>query len=52
MENKKTIEKIIEYIEDNLDNQLNLDDIAKEAAYSKFHPVSYTHLTLPTICSV
>lgn len=37
MENKKTIEKVIEYIEDNLDNQLNLDDIAKEAAYSKFH---------------
>ena len=26
MENKKTIEKIIEYIEDNLDNQLNLDE--------------------------
>ena len=37
MENKKRLKKIIEYIEDNLDNQLNLDDIAKEAAYSKFH---------------
>lgn len=37
MENKKIIEKVIDYIENNLDSQLNLDEIAKEAAYSKFH---------------
>lgn len=37
MENEKIIKKLISYIEDNLDSQLNLDEIAKEAAYSKFH---------------
>lgn len=37
MENKKMIKKVIDYIENNLDSQLNLDEIAKEAAYSKFH---------------
>ncbi len=37
MENEKTIKKIIDYIENNLDSQLNLDEIAKEAGYSKFH---------------
>ncbi|MBT9777592.1 helix-turn-helix domain-containing protein [Clostridium sp. MCC353] len=37
MENEKIIKNVISYIEDNLDSQLNLDDIAKEAAYSKFH---------------
>lgn len=37
MENEKTIQKIIDYIENNLDLQLNLDEIAKEAGYSKFH---------------
>lgn len=37
MENIKMIEKVVEYIEDNLDSQLNLDEIAKEAGYSKFH---------------
>lgn len=31
------IKKIIEYIENNLDGQLNLDEVAKEAGYSKFH---------------
>lgn len=34
MENKK----IIDYIENNLDSPLCLDEIAKEAGYSKFHP--------------
>lgn len=37
MNNKKMINKIIDYIENNLDSQLNLDSIAKEAGYSKFH---------------
>lgn len=37
MANKKVVESIIEYIENNLDSQLNLDVIAKEAGYSKFH---------------
>lgn len=37
MESKKRILKIIDYIEINLDSQLNLDKIAKEAGYSKFH---------------
>lgn len=37
MENEKIIKNIINYIEDNLDSQLSLDEIAKEAAYSKFH---------------
>lgn len=37
MENKKIIKKLIDYIENNLDSQLNLDKIAKEAGYSKFH---------------
>lgn len=37
MENKQIIKKVIDYIENNLDSRLNLDDIAKEAAYSKFH---------------
>ena len=37
MKNGKMIKKIIDYIENNLDSQLNLDEIAKEAAYSKFH---------------
>jgi len=37
MENKRIIKAIINYIENNLDSQLNLDEIAKEAGYSKFH---------------
>ncbi|UWP59228.1 helix-turn-helix domain-containing protein [Ruminococcus gauvreauii] len=37
MENEKTIMKVIDYIENNLDRQLNLDEIANEAGYSKFH---------------
>lgn len=37
MENLKIIKQVIDYIENNLDRQLNLDEIAKEAAYSKFH---------------
>lgn len=37
MKNKNIVKKIIDYIENNLDSQLNLDEIAKEAAYSKFH---------------
>lgn len=37
MENEKIIKKTIDYIESNLDGQLNLDEISKEAGYSKFH---------------
>lgn len=37
MKNTKVITKVIDYIENNLDRQLSLDEIAKEAAYSKFH---------------
>lgn len=37
MKNNKLIKKIIDYIENNLDGQLSLDEIAKEAGYSKFH---------------
>ena len=37
MENEIIIQKIIDYIENNLDSQLNLDEIAKKAGYSKFH---------------
>lgn len=37
MEHIKVIEIVIDYIEENLDSQLSLDEIAKEAAYSKFH---------------
>lgn len=33
----KTIKEMINYIESNLDHQLNLDEIAKKAGYSKFH---------------
>jgi len=35
--NDRTIKEMIDYIESNLDGQLNLDEIAKEAGYSKFH---------------
>ncbi|GAA0791489.1 AraC family transcriptional regulator [Faecalicatena orotica] len=37
MEHTNIIKKTIDYIENNLDSQLNLDTIAKEAGYSKFH---------------
>lgn len=37
MEDKSIIKKIVDYIENNLDDPLNLDEIAKEAGYSKFH---------------
>ena len=37
MKNETIIRKTINYIENNLDSQLNLDEIAKEAAYSKYH---------------
>lgn len=37
MGTEKTIKKIIDYIENHLDSQLSLDEIAKEAGYSKFH---------------
>lgn len=31
------IKKVIDYIEDNLDGKLSLDDVAANAGYSKFH---------------
>ena len=34
-----------------LADRLGYDSVTKTAHYSA-HPVSYTHLTLPTICSV
>lgn len=37
MEHREIVKTVINYIENNLDSQLNLDDIAKVAAYSKFH---------------
>lgn len=37
MEHKKMIEKTIDFIENNLDGRLSLDEIAKDAGYSKFH---------------
>lgn len=37
MDHEKMVKKTIDYIENNLDSQLNLDIIAKEAGYSKFH---------------
>lgn len=37
MENKEIIKKVLDYIEDNLDGKLDLDKIAQEAGYSKFH---------------
>ena len=37
MENEKIIMQVVDFIESNLDGQLSLDEIAKEAGYSKFH---------------
>lgn len=37
MGDKKTILKVIEYVEDHLDGKLNLDEVAEEIGYSKFH---------------
>lgn len=37
METKKIIEQLIDYIEQNLENRLSLDEIAGKAGYSKFH---------------
>ncbi len=34
---KETINKIIDYIEKNLDKDLNLDKISEKSGYSKFH---------------
>jgi len=33
----ETIKKVVEYIEENLNNELSLDKIAKKSGYSKFH---------------
>ena len=37
MESKERVKETIDYIENHLDRQLGLDEIAKEAGYSKFH---------------
>ncbi len=37
MENKNIVEKIVDYIENNLESQLSLDEISRKAGYSKFH---------------
>ncbi len=37
MENKNTIDKVVDYIENNLEVHLSLDEIARKAGYSKFH---------------
>ena len=48
--NLETMSKMFEYEKQcRLIDDLNLDEV-KEVA--KSYPVSYTHLTLPTICSV
>lgn len=33
----ETIKKVVDYIEENLNNELSLDKIAEKAGYSKFH---------------
>lgn len=33
----ETIKKVVDYIEENLNDELNLDKIAEKAGYSKFH---------------
>lgn len=35
--NKETIRKVIDFIEENLDGNLDLDTIANSVSYSKFH---------------
>lgn len=37
MESSIIIAKVVDYIEDNLDDSLTLDSIAKRVGYSKFH---------------
>lgn len=37
MEDDNIIMKVIDYIEDNLDNKLSLHDISNKVGYSKFH---------------
>jgi len=37
MGNNDIIIKVVNYIEDNLEGKLNLDEVAKKAGYSKFH---------------
>lgn len=37
MEDNDVIKKVIDYIEDNLNGKLTLDEIAEKAGYSKFH---------------
>lgn len=37
MEKQQTVMKIIDYIEKHLSEEIRLDDIAKEAGYSKYH---------------
>ena len=34
---KEVVQKVIDYIERNLEKEINLDDIAKNIGYSKFH---------------
>ena len=34
---KKIVKKVIDYIEDNLENEIDLDKIAENIGYSKFH---------------
>ncbi len=36
-EQKEIVKKVIDYIEKNLERKINLDDIAKNIGYSKFH---------------
>lgn len=37
MKDQKTIAQLLDYIEENLEKQLSLDEIAEKAGYSKFH---------------
>ena len=34
---KEVVKKVVDYIEQNLENEINLDNISKNIGYSKFH---------------
>ena len=51
MSHQKIIQDLIAWIDEHIDQPLNIDVVAKKSGYSKWYlqrTVSYTHLTLPT----
>lgn len=34
---KETVKKVLDYIEDNIDKEMNIDKIAESVGYSKFY---------------